>query len=128
MKKIFSLLSLFLGSVFFIFPSIVIAGDANDYGVSDLASRVGFSTENVNREILLQKVGNYISIVLGFVGVIFLVFILYYGFLWMTAGGSTEKTKKAKDGIVNLVIGLLLIFSAYAITSFVLKLLTNVNQ
>jgi len=126
MKKIFSKLSLFLGSIFCFFPFLVKA--ANDYGTSDLATRVGFSTENMTKEILLQKVGNFISIVLGLLGVVFLIFILFYGFQWMTAGGDSKKVQAAKDGIVNLVIGLVLVLSAYAITSFVIKLLTSVNQ
>lgn len=126
MKKIFSLRLLLLGSIFFVFPIMTMA--ANDYGTSDLATRLGYSTENVNQEILLDKVGRFISIFLGMLGVIFLVFILFYGFQWMTAGGNADKLKKAKEGMVNLVIGLVLVLSAYAITSFVIKLLTGVNQ
>jgi hypothetical protein len=126
MKKIFSTIGLFLGNIFFVFPMIAKAAD--DYGTSKLAAEIGYSTENITKEILLQKVGSFISIVLGMLGVVFLVFILYFGFQWMTAGGSADKVKKAKDGIVNLVIGLVLVLSAYAITSFVVKLLTSVNQ
>lgn len=126
MKKIFFAWLLLLGSIFFIFPVITLA--ENDYGTSDLGTRLGYSTENVNQEILLEKVGRFISIFLGLLGVIFLVFILFYGFQWMTAGGDSKKVQSAKDGIVNLVIGLILVLSAYAITSFVIKLLTGVNQ
>ncbi|HPL92871.1 MAG TPA: hypothetical protein PLB38_01145 [bacterium] len=126
MKKIFSGFLLLLGIIFFVFPIMTMA--ASDYGTSDLGTRLGYSTENVNQEILLEKVGRFISIFLGLLGVIFLVFILFYGFQWMTAGGDSKKVQSAKDGIVNLVIGLVLVLSAYAITSFVIKLLTGVNQ
>lgn len=64
---------------------------------------------------------NIIKMALGVLGTIFLVLTIYAGFLWMTAGGEEEKTSKAKKLISNGVIGLIIILSAYAITSFVIS-------
>lgn len=65
--------------------------------------------------------GNVIKILLALLGVIAVVLILYGGFIWMTAMGAEDKTKKAKDLIGAGIIGLLVILAAYAITVFVLR-------
>jgi hypothetical protein len=61
-----------------------------------------------------------INAVLGLLGVIFLVLILYAGFLWMTAGGNDEQVGKAKKLLTNSIIGVVVIVAAYAISYFVL--------
>lgn len=113
-KFVFSFLAVFL-----FFP--LLAAAADDYGAADLGSRLGYKTYNVDQDILLAAIANVISIVLGVLGVVFLVMMIYFGARWMTAGGDTKAVQTAKDGIFSLVIGLIIILSAYAITSFVLK-------
>jgi len=61
-----------------------------------------------------------INVSLGFLGIIAVVIILYAGFKWMTAGGNTEETEKARKIIMNAVIGLAIIMSAWAISRYVL--------
>lgn len=70
---------------------------------------------------LTSAIGSVISIFLGFLGVIALILIIYGGYLWMTAAGSEEKVKKAKDLLKNAAIGLIIILMAYTITFFVVK-------
>ena len=70
-------------------------------------------------ETLTVVAGRIINQFLGFAGVIVVVLFIYGGFLWMTAGGSEEKVSKGKKYITNAVIGLIIIFAAYAITNFV---------
>ncbi|PIR74120.1 MAG: hypothetical protein COU35_04145 [Candidatus Magasanikbacteria bacterium CG10_big_fil_rev_8_21_14_0_10_47_10] len=56
---------------------------------------------------------------LGFLGIGFLGYTVYAGYIWMTAAGEEEKITKAKDTLRRTTIGLAIILSAYAITSFV---------
>ncbi|HWQ99501.1 MAG TPA: hypothetical protein VN397_01485 [Candidatus Methylomirabilis sp.] len=77
---------------------------------------------------LVQIIGRLINIFLGLLGVIFLVLLLYAGFLWMTSAGDAEKVKKAQNTIKNAVIGLVIIASAWAIVSFIMNALTGVTQ
>ncbi len=70
-----------------------------------------------------SMIGLFISVLLGLLGVIMLVSILYAGFLWMTAGGNTDQVGKAKDWMRNSIIGLLIILTAYISTSFIMGLL-----
>jgi hypothetical protein len=66
-----------------------------------------------------EKIGDIIAIILGFVGVIFLILMIFGGLMWMTAGGNEERLGKAKKLITSAVIGMIIVFSAYAITYFV---------
>ena len=63
--------------------------------------------------------GTIIRGFLGLLGIVFLVLMVYAGFLWMTAQGEAEKVNTAKKLIVQAVIGLAIVLAAYAITSFV---------
>jgi hypothetical protein len=60
-----------------------------------------------------------ISALLGLLGVIFLILIIYAGYSWMMAQGDEEKVTKAKDTITRAIVGLIIIVAAYAITFFV---------
>lgn len=67
---------------------------------------------------------NIITPALSLVGVLFLLLIIYGGFLWMTAGGKSEQVTKAKDIIIASIIGVVIIAAAYAITNFVFESLS----
>jgi len=69
--------------------------------------------------------GRIIQYFLGFLGVIALILILYGGFIYMTSGGEEEKVGKAKKYIINAIIGLVIILSAFAITSYVMSSLLD---
>lgn len=62
-----------------------------------------------------------INAILGLLGIVATVLVLYAGFMWMTAGGNDEQVGKARKILISAVIGLAIILSAWAITSFVLS-------
>jgi len=62
---------------------------------------------------------NAIKVFLGFMGIIFLILIIYGGFMWMTAAGEDEKINKAKSLLVAGIIGLIIIVASFAIASLV---------
>ncbi|MBI5728395.1 MAG: hypothetical protein HY984_01425 [Candidatus Magasanikbacteria bacterium] len=66
-------------------------------------------------------VGQVINAALTLVGIIFLIFMVYAGYLWMTARGEQEPIDKAKKILYGTIIGLIITLSAYAITVFVTK-------
>lgn len=72
-----------------------------------------------------QTVALVIKILMGFLGTIAIVIILLGGFKWMTAAGNDEKVGEAKKLIASGIIGLVIILSSYAITTFVLNQLIN---
>ncbi len=117
-------LSLALAGYLAMVPSVkaVNLKDAFNNMVSTTGERTGFNTTQRNVEPII---GNIISVILSFLGVIFLVLMVYGGYMWMTAMGSEEKVKKAQQLIQAAVIGLIVVVGAYAITAFVMARLTK---
>ena len=66
-----------------------------------------------------------VRVALGVVGLIAILLVIFGGFKWMTSGGSEEKVDEAKKILYSGIIGLVIILSAYALSSFVLKTLTT---
>lgn len=73
-------------------------------------------------------IGGIVNALLGIVGVIFLILVIYGGFLWMTAGGNEETVKKARSLIIGAIAGMVIIFMAYAITQFVIEAVVPESQ
>ena len=69
---------------------------------------------------LKARIVDIVNIALGFIGLIAVIFIIYAGFKWMTAAGNEEQVSSAKKMIVQAVIGLAIIFLAWAIANFVI--------
>ncbi len=74
------------------------------------------TTKNIS-----QIVGEIIKYVVGFLGVIFLILILYAGLLWMTAGGSQEDVNQARLILKWSIIGVIVVLGAYSISYYVIK-------
>jgi len=64
--------------------------------------------------------GRVINAILGIVGSLALVMFIYGGIIWMTSSGNAEQVTKGKNIVIWATIGLVVIFSAYALVSFVL--------
>ena len=74
-----------------------------------------------------QLVSNIIKAAVGIVGSLALLVFVYGGFLWLTSGGEAGKVQQGKDAMKWAIIGLLVVFSSYALVSFVLSALTKVT-
>lgn len=112
------------------FPAAVFAqSGANPFTTGQkLASDVGNSAGIASSTPLPLIIGRIVNAALGFLGVIFLVLLLYAGFLWMTAQGDEKGVTKAKDIIKQAIIGLIVIVAGFAISNFVLGSLVNVTS
>ena len=66
-------------------------------------------------------IGKVINAIMGIVGSLALAMFIFGGFTWMLAAGSSERVKKGKDIIIWAAIGLVVIFSSYALVQFVFK-------
>jgi len=114
LKKVFSFLTLIclmLPLTVFAQVNIGTYGPTFGLGTADLASSV-------------IKIVQWI---LGFLGLIAVIMILYGGFIWMTAGGNEEKVASAKKIISAAVIGLIVVLLAWAIVIFVVQTTSNVT-
>jgi uncharacterized membrane protein YwzB len=66
---------------------------------------------------LEEMIGTAIQIVLGTLGTIFIVLMFVAGNTWMQAAGNEEKVKKSKARIQSLIVGLVIVLLAYALSS-----------
>lgn len=115
MKSRLVLLSIIgLMSLFFVLtPALAQQQDPLGLGYAEAS---GLKTDDPR--IIIARI---ISLSLGLLGTIALVLIIYSGFQWMTAGGNDDKVTEAKKRLGYAIIGLIIILSAYAITDFVVR-------
>ncbi|ATU05451.1 hypothetical protein BKN14_03285 [Candidatus Gracilibacteria bacterium HOT-871] len=58
--------------------------------------------------------------VLGFLFLITVIIIIWAGAIILTSAGNDDKVENAKKIIINCVIGMVVIFAAYPISSFII--------
>jgi amino acid transporter len=85
-------------------------------GSGDVSNAFGQTQAPLDIRVI---VANVIVVILGLLGIIFVVLIVFAGFRYMTSMGNEEQADDAKKTIVSATIGLAIILSAFAITSFV---------
>lgn len=66
-----------------------------------------------------------VQVFLGFLGILFIGYTVYGGYLILTSAGSEEQISNGKATIRRAIIGGLITLSAYSITLFAAKLATG---
>ena len=118
-KKIFIFSLLATIVVGFLFFTGTVLAQADPYGLFATADKAGLT--NTGSADLPTLAGNVLGTALSFIGVLFFALMVFGGFMWMTARGNEEQTKKALSTITAAVIGLIIVLSSYTITNFVFK-------
>lgn len=99
-----------------------VANGNNEDILDKTADNAGYNTgiesggTDINRTF-----STIINLALSFLGIIFLILMLYGGFLWMSDQGNEDQVKKAKDLIAAAIIGLIIVASSYAISWFIIN-------
>lgn len=118
-----------LSLLFFVvfFGGLAVEAKALDLGwkkVDNAAIKANYSS-GTNETTFAGNVGFLIQAVLSVLGVVFLVLMVYAGYLWMTARGEEEQINKAHEIIIAAVIGMIIVVAAYSITTFVVPRILN---
>ena len=113
MKKLFALLLLLPASA-------AHAVDVSNFGTENLNNLLVYSTKNV-----YETISNIINIILSFLGALAILLFLYAGFKWLTSQGNTDKIDEAKKLMGAAVVGIAIIFAAYALSTFIIGSLFN---
>ncbi|MDD2758447.1 MAG: hypothetical protein PHD72_03705 [Patescibacteria group bacterium] len=108
-------LTFFLSGVFA--PLLVQAQGLKDAGgkLSNVQAKSGLSADFAGTASSAMAGGLYV------LGTIFLALMIYGGIVWIKAAGREEEVKRAKRIIVTAVVGLAVIMSSYALTTFILN-------
>ncbi len=88
----------------------------------DPSLSIGLGTAN-----LYDAVIRLIGWVLGLLGIIAVIMVLWGGFQWMVSGGNEERVDRAKKTLSGAIVGLIIILLAWAIVRFVLNTAANVT-
>lgn len=117
--------AIILASLAFLMPHFDLAqaqGTATSFSVESIGAQIGLGDADLKTTVI-----NIIRLALGLMTLIAVVFIIYGGFVWLTAGGSEERVEKAKGIITAAVIGLIVILLAWAVVIFVTRTTAGVT-
>lgn len=120
------LAAVFVCAIAITVPATVFAQSAPDAATPVLeAAQAAGVDGSVSLPVLI---GRIINVFFGFLGIVLLGYILYAGYLWMTASGEPKRVQQAKDTIRNAIIGLVIIVSSFAIVRFILGQFGGLND
>lgn len=109
-----------ISAVFMLAFFVLAQGAAADpsFGLNDTA-KTAFGGAIPVTDTPSTIIGKVVGSALAFIGILFLILMIYGGIIWMMARGNEQEVAKAKDLIVSAVIGLIIVLSAYAITAYI---------
>jgi hypothetical protein len=105
-------------------PTTVFASSAIDRAIES-AKRLGTASGLESQETPATIVGSIINAAIGILGIVAVALIIYAGALWITAAGNEDKVTQAKTLIKQVVVGIIILGMAYAITSFIVSIVTG---
>lgn len=99
-----------------------------------------YETQNLNSGVsgnlgttIGRLASDIIPVILTIVGVLAVLYLIYSGILYITAGGNADRVKAARTGIINAIIGIIVVMAAFFIVRFAVSVgrqvdNTNVSQ
>ncbi len=94
-------------------------------GATGRAAGLSTACSGSATQCVATLLGRILNILFGFLGIVLLGYVLYGGFIWMTAGGNPKAVGQAQDVIRNSVIGVIIIASSFAISDYVIREVAN---
>lgn len=117
LKKIYILLLLFVLSAPY---KITLASRASE-SLRKSGEAAGYEPQNGKPKIeFAEGLGQFATFVVTLMGALFLIFIIYAGYLWGTSRGNEEQVAKAKKIIIWSATGIAIIIAARIIAEFVI--------
>jgi cytochrome bd-type quinol oxidase subunit 2 len=115
MKKILLILTvLFLGSL----PVYCFANHGLDISMGQSERLQALRDNQVGDNYLQDQLGSIVGVVLSFVGLLFLILLIYAGILWMTASGNDQQVERSRKIIVWALAGLIIVFASFSLVQF----------
>lgn len=116
MKKYLIAVTLFIGCLLIILPSVVNAQDfTQQFKTFALFSGAGEGAPTDPRIVVAQIV----KLILGVVGIMFFAYSVYAGYLILSSAGDEDKIKRGKSTLRTGVLGIFVAMSAYSILALV---------
>lgn len=93
---------------------------AKNYGLSESGAKAGYTTSKAGLTEAFPLAGKVLGVALSLISLALFGLLLYAGGRWLIARGNAEDVTKAKDIMEAALIGMIIIFGAWGIASFVL--------
>lgn len=90
-----------------------------------LANASQLNTSTTTATSAAQAFGTLVKNLLTLISIIAVAYVLWAGFQIMTAAGEEEKVKKGRQTIIYVIVGIVVMWLAYWIVSFVLNALAG---
>ena len=115
-KKI-NFFAFLLLTVCIILPSFVLAANPlnNNPLLNGVADGAGFNTDVNPDTVFTETLGTVVFTIVSFLGILFIILIIYGGYVWMMAKGNDNDVDKAKKIIRDAIIGLVVLTASYSI-------------
>lgn len=100
----------------------IVACKGNDC-LSEWVGIIGRIMTGLTNKPLSEYAQDVVLYFLSFISIIAVIYIIYAGFQILIGGGDEEKMKKAKNIILYVIVGIIVMWLAYAIVEWIMKLL-----
>jgi hypothetical protein len=114
-RRILVLILIFVSC--FLVADFSLAQSSPDVGI-EYAENLDLQGGGQDVRVFLARV---VQVALAFLGIIAVIYVMYAGWLWMTSEGAEDKVSKAKKTLVNAVIGLIIMLSAFMIVTWIIN-------
>ena len=88
-----------------------------------------FTTSNSGTGTWFSSIGGLVTTIISWflwiAGILAFVYLVYSGILYISAAGNPDQAKKGQQGIINAVIGIIIITLAYTVLLIVQKAATT---
>lgn len=71
--------------------------------------------------------GTILDLLLLVAGILAVLYLIYSGIIYITAGGNPDNAKKGQQGVINAIIGIVIITLAYFIVRLAFSLGTGIS-
>jgi len=82
-------------------------------------------TNPIGTTDLPTLLGKVINSIMGVIGSLALVMFIYGGIIWMLSAGNQEQVTKGKNILIWAAVGIVIIFSSYALVKLVLTAMVS---
>jgi type IV secretory pathway VirB2 component (pilin) len=89
-----------------------------------IGTKICAATES-GQQCIQHVLGSVIKTAMGIVGSIALLMAVWGGFLWLTSMGNESRVETGKKTLIWSILGLVLIFGAYALTNYIFSAIAN---
>ncbi len=91
-------------------------------------SQTGFvnQPDNLNH-VLSTAQERFLTAFYRVMGALAIIMLVYSGIQYITAGASADKVKRARQNIINVIYGIILLISSYALIAIILSLIAKAS-